>query len=243
MTGGSRGLGLAMAEALGEMGARVAITARGADELQDAVTHLRSRGIVAESFVNDLSRFETIKPTVARVIEQFGAIDILINNAGAAWGASMEEHPLDKWQKLVDLNLTGTFCITQEVGVRTMIPRQYGRIVNIASVAGLKGAHPDVLRAMAYHTTKGGLVNFTRALAAEWGRHHIVVNSICPGFIATKMSRGTLEHIGERVKKNSPLQQIGIEQDLQGLVVLLCGEGARHLTGQIIAVDGGSSVI
>jgi gluconate 5-dehydrogenase len=155
----------------------------------------------------------------------------------------MEEHPLEAWQKVVDLNLTGTFRVTQEVGKRCMIPRQYGRIVNIASVAGLQGAHPQLMRAIAYQTTKGGLVNFTRALAAEWGQYGIVVNAICPGFIVTQMSRGILDRIADRVKANSPLRQLGLEQDLQGLVVLLAGGGARHITGQIIAVDGGASVI
>jgi len=243
ITGGSRGLGLAMAEALGEMGAKVAITARKSNELEEAIEHLRGRGLTAESFVNDLAKFDTIGPMVAGVIEKLGPIDILINNAGATWGAPMEEHPIEAWQKVVDLNLTGTFRVTQEVGVRSMIPRQYGRVVNIASVAGLQGAHPAVMRAIAYQTTKGGLVNFTRALAAEWGQHHIVVNAICPGFIVTQMSRGILEKISERVKKNTPLQQLGLEQDLQGLVVMLSSEAARHITGQIIAVDGGSSVI
>jgi NAD(P)-dependent dehydrogenase (short-subunit alcohol dehydrogenase family) len=243
ITGGSRGLGLAMAEALGDLGARIAITARKQAELDAAVAQLRARGITVESFVNDLSRFDTIGPTVGAIIEKLGPIDILINNAGTTWGATMEEHPLEAWQKVVDLNLTGTFRITQEVGVRSMIPRQYGRIVNIASIAGLQGAPPQVLRAIAYQTTKGGLVNFTRALAAEWGQHHIVVNAICPGFIVTQMSRGVLEKIGERVTKSTPLQQLGLEQDLQGLVALLSGEGARHITGQIIAVDGGATII
>jgi len=243
ITGGSRGLGLAMAEALGDMGAKIAITARKPDELESAVEQLRKRGIEAQSFVNNLAKFETLGPMVGSVIQKLGPIDILINNAGTTWGAAMEDHPLEGWQKVVDLNLTGTFRITQEVGVRSMIPRQYGRIVNIASIAGLKGAHPEVMRAIAYQTTKGGLVNFTRALAAEWGRHHIVVNAICPGFIVTQMSRGLLSKIEERVKANTPLHQMGLEQDMQGLVVLLAGEGARHITGQIIAVDGGSSVV
>jgi gluconate 5-dehydrogenase len=243
ITGGSRGLGLAMAEALGDMGAKIAITARKATELDEAIQHLRARGITAESFVNNLSEFDTIAPMVSAVIEKLGPIDILINNAGTTWGAAMEEHPLEAWQKVVDLNLTGTFRVTQEVGARSMIPRRYGRIVNIASVAGLQGAHPEVLRAIAYQTTKGGLVNFTRALAAEWGRHHIVVNAICPGFIVTQMSRGILEKIADRVKANSPLRQLGLEQDMQGIVVMLASEAARHITGQIIAVDGGSSIV
>jgi NAD(P)-dependent dehydrogenase (short-subunit alcohol dehydrogenase family) len=243
ITGGSRGLGLAMAEALGDMGAKIAITARKTTELDEAVQHLRARGITAESFVNNLSEFDTIGPMVGAVIEKLGPIDILINNAGTTWGAAMEEHPLEAWQKVVDLNLTGTFRVTQEVGARSMIPRKYGRIVNIASVAGLQGAHPEVLRAIAYQTTKGGLVNFTRALAAEWGRHRIVVNAICPGFIVTQMSRGILEKIADRVKANSPLRQLGLEQDMQGIVVMLASEAARHITGQIIAVDGGSSIV
>jgi NAD(P)-dependent dehydrogenase (short-subunit alcohol dehydrogenase family) len=243
ITGGSRGLGLAMAEALGDMGAKIAITARKGDELEAAVAQLRARGLTAESFVNDLAKTDTVGPMVEAVVEKLGPIDVLINNAGATWGAAMEEHPLEAWQKLIDLNLTGTFRVTQEVGKRCMIPRHYGRVVNIASVAGLQGAHPQVMRAIAYQTTKGGLVNFTRALAAEWGQYGIVVNAICPGFIVTQMSRGILDRIGERVKANSPLKQIGIEQDLQGLVVLLSGAGARHITGQIIAVDGGASVI
>lgn len=243
VTGGSRGLGLAMAEALGDMGAKVAITARKADELESAVAQLRARGIQAESFVNDLAQPDTIEPMVEAVIGKLGPIDILINNAGTAWGAPMEEHPLDAWQKVVDLNLTGTFRVTQEVGKRCMIPRKYGRIVNIASVAGLQGAHPEVFRAIAYQTTKGGVVNFTRALAAEWGRHHIVVNAICPGFIVTKMSRATLDKIAPLVKQSTPLRQLGEERDMQGLVVMLSSAAARHITGQIIAVDGGSSIV
>jgi gluconate 5-dehydrogenase len=243
ITGGSRGLGLAMAEALGDMGAKVAITARKSDELETAVAQLRARGLTAASFVNDLAQTDTVGPMIEAVVDTLGPVDILINNAGATWGAAMEEHPLEAWQKVVDLNLTGTFRVTQEVGKRCMIPRQYGRIVNIASVAGLQGAHPQLMRAIAYQTTKGGLVNFTRALAAEWGQYGIVVNAICPGFIVTQMSRGILDRIADRVKANSPLRQLGLEQDLQGLVVLLAGGGARHITGQIIAVDGGASVI
>jgi gluconate 5-dehydrogenase len=155
----------------------------------------------------------------------------------------LEEHPLEAWQKVVDLNMNGTFRITQELGERSMIPRQYGRIVNIASVAGLQGARPELMRAIAYQTTKGGLVNFTRGHAAEWGMHHIVVNAICPGFIVTRMSRGILDKISDRVKQSSPLGQLGVEQDMQGLAVMLSSAAARHITGQIIVVDGGANII
>jgi gluconate 5-dehydrogenase len=244
VTGGSRGLGLAMAGALGEMGARVVISARKPDELDAAVASLKSRGVTAVRVTGDLSRAEAVVPFVDAVAEAAGGpIDILVNNAGASWGAPAEEYPLDGWNKVMGLNLTGVFLLTQQVGARWMIPRKQGRIVNIASVAGLKGALPDQMRAIAYHTSKGGLVNFTRALAGEWGQFGITVNAICPGFIPSKMSQGLLDKIGPRVIAETPLRQLGDPADLEGLVVLLASGASRHITGQIIAVDGGASVV
>jgi NAD(P)-dependent dehydrogenase (short-subunit alcohol dehydrogenase family) len=244
VTGGSRGLGLAMAGALGEMGAKVVIAARKVDELDAAVASLKTRGVTAVRVVGDLSRAENVAPFVDAVAAAAGApIDILVNNAGASWGAPAEEYPLEGWNKVMGLNLTGIFLLTQQVGVRWMIPRRQGRIVNIASVAGLKGALPEQMRAIAYHTSKGGLVNFTRALAGEWGQYGITVNAICPGFIPSKMSQGLLEKIGPRVIAETPLRQLGDPADLEGLVVLLSSGAARHISGQIIAVDGGASVV
>jgi NAD(P)-dependent dehydrogenase (short-subunit alcohol dehydrogenase family) len=244
VTGGSRGLGLAMAGALGEMGAKIVISARKPDELDAAVESLKTRGVTAVRVVGDLSRAENVNPFVDAVAAAAGApIDILVNNAGATWGAPAEEYPLEGWNKVMGLNLTGIFLLTQQVGVRWMIPRKRGRIVNIASVAGLKGALPEQMRAIAYHTSKGGLVNFTRALAGEWGQFGITVNAICPGFIPSKMSQGLLDKIGPRVIAETPLRQLGEPADLEGLVVLLASGAARHITGQIIAVDGGASVV
>ena len=244
VTGGSRGLGLAMAGALGEMGAKVVISARKSDELDAAVASLETRGVNAVRVVGDLSRAENMNPFVDAVAAAAGApIDILVNNAGASWGAPAEEYPLEGWNKVMGLNLTGVFLLTQQVGARWMIPRKQGRIVNIASVAGLKGALPEQMRAIAYHTSKGGLVNFTRALAGEWGQFGITVNAICPGFIPSKMSQGLLDKIGPRVIAETPLRQLGEPADLEGLVVLLASGAARHITGQIIAVDGGASVV
>jgi gluconate 5-dehydrogenase len=177
------------------------------------------------------------------VIAARGPIGILVNNAGTTWGAPAESHPLDKWRAVVDVNLTGTWVVTQEVAARCMIPRRYGRIINIASIAGLQGSRPSTLRAAAYHASKGGLVNLTRALAGEWGRYGIVVNAICPGFIPTKMSRGVLETIGAKVVEDTPLGRLGTEDDLKGITVLLASEAARHITGQVIAVDGGASAV
>ena len=244
VTGGSRGLGFAMAGALGEMGAKVVISARKIDELDAAVASLKERGVNAARVVGDLSRAENVSPFVDAVAAAAGApIDILVNNAGATWGAPAEEYPLEGWNKVMGLNLTGVFLLTQQVGARWMIPRKQGRIVNIASVAGLKGALPEQMRAIAYHTSKGGLVNFTRALAGEWGQFGISVNAICPGFIPSKMSQGLLDKIGPRVIAETPLRQLGDPADLEGLVVLLASGAARHITGQIIAVDGGASVV
>src|SRR6266852_9935483 len=199
VTGGSRGLGLQIAEALGEMGAKLALTARKKDELSEAVPHLGKQKMEAFSFVCDLGKREAIPPIVDEILKKFGRIDILVNNAGATWGAPAEDHPLEAWQKLVTLNLTGTFLVTQAAGKRSMIPNRYGRIINVASIAGLRGNPVGMLKTLGYNTTKGGLVNFTRALAAEWGEHNITVNAIAPGFFPSKMTRASLEKIRDKI--------------------------------------------
>jgi gluconate 5-dehydrogenase len=243
VTGGSRGLGLQMAQALGEMGARIAITARKKDELEEAVSRLSTQGISATAYVCDLGKRETISPVAEQILAEFRKIDILVNNAGATWGAPAEDHPLEAWDKLVNVNLTGAFVLTQIVGKRSMIPAKWGRVINIASIAGLMGQDKRIVRTLAYNTTKGGLVNFTRALAAEWGEYGITVNAICPGFFPSKMTRGTLEAAGALIREWTPTGRLGNDEDLKGLVVLLASEASRHITGQAIAVDGGATVI
>jgi gluconate 5-dehydrogenase len=243
VTGGSRGLGLQIAEALGEMGARVAISARKRDELDEALRHLRARKIECEAWTCDMSRRETIMPVADEVLKKFGRVDILVNNAGATWGAPAEEHPLEAWDKLVNLNLTAVFVLTQHIGSKSMIPARWGRIVNIASIAGLMGQDPRIVRTIAYNATKGGLVNFTRALAAEWGQYGITVNAICPGFFPSKMTKATLGTTGDLIRDWTPTKRLGNDEDLKGLAVLLASEASRHITGQAIAVDGGATVI
>jgi len=242
VTGGSRGLGLQIAEALGEMGAKLAISARKPDELEEAREHLAKQRIEALPLACDISRPEAIEPMVSKLLERHGKVDVLVNNAGATWGAPAEDHPLEAWQKLVNLNLTGTFLVTQAVGKRSMIPNRYGRIINVASIAGLRGNPVDMLETLGYNTTKGGLVNFTRALAAEWGEHGITVNAIAPGFFPSKMTQASLEKLGEKIVARTPLRRLGDAEDLKGLVVLLASDASRHISGQIIAVDGGASV-
>jgi gluconate 5-dehydrogenase len=243
VTGGSRGLGLQMAEALGEMGAKVAITARKKDELDEAVSRLKKNGIDAVSYVCDMGKRESIPPAAEEMLKRFEKIDILVNNAGATWGAPAEDHTLEAWDKLMNLNLTGVFVLTQIIGKRSMIPAKWGRVINIASIAGLMGQDKRIVRTLAYNTTKGGLVNFTRALAAEWGEHGITVNAICPGFFPSKMTRATIDTTGELIRDGTPTKRLGNDEDLKGLVVLLASEASRHITGQAIAVDGGATVI
>jgi gluconate 5-dehydrogenase len=242
VTGGSRGLGLQIAEALGEMGCKVALTARKADELAQARTHLEAMGIEVLTIVNDLTDTAQIPAMVEQVVKRFGTIDILVNNAGATWGAPAEEYPDAAWHKVMDLNVNALFFVAREVARRCMIPQQSGKIINIASVAGLRGSATNV-STIAYHTSKGAVVNFTRALASEWGKYNINVNAICPGFFPSKMSAGLLGQIGETVIARAPLHRIGGDADLKGAAVFLASEASRHITGQNLAVDGGMSIV
>jgi gluconate 5-dehydrogenase len=239
VTGGSRGLGLQMAEALGEMGARVGITARKQAELDEAVKHLAGKGIEAAAFACDLGKLDGIPALVDRVLARFGTVDVLINNAGTTWGAPAEDHPAEAWRKVMSLNIDAMFLLSQQIGKRCMIPRRSGKIVNVASVAGLAG-NPPGMQTLAYNTSKGAAVNFTRALAAEWGRHNINVNAICPGFFPTRMANGILSVIGDAVVAMTPLGRLGGDEDLKGAVVFLASEASRHVTGQFLAVDGGA---
>ena len=243
VTGGSRGLGLQIAEALGEMGAKVALTARKKNELDEAVAHLGKMGIEAHAWVCDVGKRETIPGVFDSVLGKFGRLDVLVNNAGAVWGAPAEDHPLEAWDKLVALNLVGGFVMAQQAAKKAMIPAKWGRIVNIASVAGLFASDPAVVRTVSYNATKHGVVGMTKQLAAEWGEHGITVNAICPGFFPSKMTRATLDTTGEMVRKVTPTRRLGGPEDLKGLAVLLASEAGRHITGQAIAVDGGASLV
>ncbi len=244
VTGGSRGLGLQMAEALGEMGARVALTARKKDELDAAVKHLAGLGVKAVAIVCDMSDAASIAPAVQQAIAELGDIDILVNNAGTTWGAATVDHPLDAWRKVIDLNLTAMFLTSQEVGKRCMVPRRSGKVINIASILGLVGGgEPNRPATIAYNTSKGGVVNFTRSLAAEWAQFNINVNAIAPGFFPTKMTKGILALVGDEVAQKAPLKRVGGPEDLKGITALFASDACAFITGQIVAVDGGVTCI
>ena len=243
VTGGSRGLGLQMARALGEAGARVMLSARKADELESAVAELQSAGIDARWIAADCAVEADIHRLVDETLQRLGDIDILVNNAGAAWGAPAEDHPVDAWDKVMNLNIRGYFILSQRVAKKSMIARRSGRIVNLASIAGL-GGNPPEMHTIAYNTSKGAVINFTRALAAEWGRHNITVNAVCPGFFPSKMTRGTLREMGEdKLAAHAPLGRLGDDEDLKGITLLYASDAGKHITGQWLAVDGGVSVV
>ena len=243
ITGGSRGLGLQMAHALGEAGARVMLSARKADELEQAVAELQAAGIDARWIAADCSKEEDTRRLADETLERMGAIDILVNNAGASWGAAAEEHPVAAWDKVMNLNVRGYFILSQQVARGWMIPQRRGRIVNVASIAGLNG-NPPGMKTIAYNTSKTAVIGFTRTLAAEWGHHGITVNAICPGFFRTKMAEVLIDQLGEdKMKAGVPLGRLGDDEDLKGITLLYASEAGKHITGQWLAVDGGVSVV
>jgi gluconate 5-dehydrogenase len=243
VTGGSRGLGLQMAHALGEAGARLVLSSRKEEDLAEAATELKAAGIEASYIAADLSKEEQIRQAADEAIRRLGHIDILVNNAGAAWGSPAEDHPVEAWDKVMNLNIRGYFILSQHVAKHSMIARRYGRILNVASIAGL-GGNPPEMQTVAYNTSKGAVINFTRALGAEWGKYNITVNAICPGFFPSKMTMGTLKALGEeKLAAHAPLRRLGDDEDLKGLTLLYASDAGKHITGQWLAVDGGVSVV
>jgi gluconate 5-dehydrogenase len=242
VTGGSRGLGLQIAEALGEYGARIAISARKQDELDSAVAHLAGLGIASKAYQCDLGKPDGPKNLADAVLAD-GPVDILVNNAGASWGAAATDITPEAWARVMNLNINHLFFLTQDIARRSMIPAGGGKILNISSVAGLQGHHHSMVGTIAYHASKGAVVNFTRALAAEWGQHNITVNSIAPGYFPSRMTAGTLEKHESQLIARSPLGKLGGPDDLKGAALLFCSAASGHITGQILAIDGGSTVI
>ena len=243
VTGGSRGLGLQMAHALGEAGARIMLSSRKATDLEESVAELQKAGIDARWIAADCAIEADIHRLADETLERMGDIDILVNNAGAAWGAPAEDHPLEAWDKVMNLNVRGYFLLSQRIAKKSMIGRKSGRIINLASIAGL-GGNPPEMQTIAYNTSKGAVVNFTRALACEWGKYGITVNAICPGFFPSKMTRGTLENLGvDKLIANAPLRRLGDDEDLKGITLLYASDAGKHITGQWLAVDGGVSVV
>jgi len=238
VTGGSRGLGLAMARALGAAGARVVIAARRGEWLDRAAAALATAGIEARAYVCDVAVPEQCDRLIRDTLADLGRLDILVNNAGASWGAPFEEMPLDRWRRVLDTNVTGSMLVTR-AALPAMKARRYGKIINITSVMGLVGFAPEIVEAAGYSASKGALVALTRDLAVKYGRFGICVNAIAPGFIPTRMSEGVLERSGERIVAATPLGRVGRPDDVTGAVVFLASRASDYVTGQVLAVDGG----
>jgi NAD(P)-dependent dehydrogenase (short-subunit alcohol dehydrogenase family) len=243
ITGGSRGLGLQMAHAMGEAGARVVIGSRKALDLEGAVRELNNAGIDAAYIAADCSIESEARRVAHEAHAHLGEIDILVNNAGAGWGEAAEDHSIDGWDKVMNLNIRSYFVLSQEVARLSMIPRRRGHIINISSIAGLKGNPPE-MQTLAYNTSKSAVIGFTQTLAGEWGRFNINVNAICPGFFKTKLADVMIATLGEdRLAAAAPLHRIGDDEDLKGVTLLLASNAGKHITGQSIAVDGGVSAV
>ena len=240
VTGGSRGLGEEMAEGLGEAGAALMICARREQWLGPTTARFKRLGFRIEGMAADVSNPADVQAVVDHTMSAYGRIDILVNNAGVSWGAQPEEMPLDKWQKVIDVNLTGAFLFAQTAG-REMLKCNYGRIINVASIAGLHAA-VDGPHYAAYAASKAGLIGLTRELAASWGRRNIRVNAIAPGFFRSRLADPVLPLAEPSLKATCPIPRIGAEGELKGVCVFLASDASNYITGQTIVVDGGRTI-
>ncbi len=239
VTGGSTGLGRQMAEGLAEMGASVVLCARKKERCEQAAAELEALGVKTLALGCDVRNADDIQKVIDSTLTAFGKIDILINNAGASWGAPVEEMKLEHWNKVIETNLTGTFLFSQAAG-KVMIPQRRGKIINIASVAGLRGSPPQ-FQAIGYQASKGGVIIFTKDLACKWAMHNIHVNAIAPGWFPTNMSGVIIERNREMLRQRIPLGRFGNDSDLKGAAVFLASAASDYVTGQVLAVDGGQT--
>ena len=239
ITGGSVGLGRQMADGLAEMGATLVLCARKKERCEQAATELQAAGVKVLALSCDVKDPPSIQKVADATLEKFGRIDILINNAGTSWGAPVETMTLEQWNKVIDTNLTGTFLFSQTVG-RAMIAQRRGKIINIASVAGLRGSSPK-FSAIGYSSSKGGVIIFTKDLACKWGMHNIQVNAIAPGWFPTDMSEKVIERNKESLLAGIPLGRFGGPQDLKGAAIFLASSASDYVTGHTLVVDGGQS--
>ena len=242
ITGGSRGLGEEMAEGLAEAGASLMLLARREQWLGPTVDAMRKRGFRCEGALCDVSKPAEVQAVVRKTIATYGQIDILVNNAGVTWGAPAEDMPFDKWQSVLDVNLTGAFLFAQACG-REMIRRRYGRIVNVASVAGLIGSMPEGIHYAGYAASKAGLLGLTRELAAQWAPHNIRVNAIAPGFFPSRMTGKVLAAAQPYIESGIPMGRVGNPGELKGVAVFLASAASGYITGQTIVVDGGATIV
>ena len=240
VTGGSRGLGQEMAEGLAEAGAALMLCARRDEWLTPTVKEFRARGLAVEGMLCDVSKAADVQATVDATVSRFGKVDVLLNNAGVTWAAEPEDMPLEKWQKVIDINLTGAFLFAQAAG-RDMLKRQWGRIINTASISGMH-ASVNGPHYAPYAATKAGLIGLTRELAVSWARKGIRVNAIAPGFFHSRLADGAIAMNEAAIKASSPIPRVGDIGELKGVAVFLASDASNYITGQTIVVDGGRTI-
>ncbi|SES94075.1 gluconate 5-dehydrogenase [Salinibacillus kushneri] len=240
VTGGGRGLGRQIALAYADAGAKVVICSRKVENCEVTAKEIEKIGGEVLALPCDVKEPDQVQNVVGQTIEKFGKIDILVNNSGASWGAPVLEMPLDAWYKVMNVNVTGTFLMSQAVG-KYMVEQESGKIINLSSIAGLRGVDPRVMDAVGYNASKGAIITMTKDLAAKWGPYNVHVNCIAPGFIPTKMSKGVLEKGGGVVSELTPLRRLGKEEEIQGIALFLASQASSYITGETISIDGGMS--
>jgi gluconate 5-dehydrogenase len=238
VTGGSRGLGLEIAVALAEAGARVALVARRAQFFEEAKAALPE----ALQLLGNVALEADVRRVVAETTAALGAPTVLVNAAGISWGAPAMEMPIEKVHEVLAVNVGGAFLCAKHVAP-AMRQRGWGKIINIASIAGLKGTPAEVMDAVGYSASKGGLIALTRDLAAKWGPHGIRVNAIAPGFFLTRMSEKVIARSHEYIQQVAPLGRIGSPGELAGAALYLASPASDYVTGITLPVDGGLSAV
>ncbi len=239
VTGGGRGLGAQIAEGFAEAGANVVVCSRKLDACTEVAEKLKGLGVETLALACDITKQADVKMVVDETVKRFGTIDILVNNSGATWGAPVVDMPIEAWQKVINVNVTGTFLMSQEAG-KIMIDKGGGKIINIASVAGLGGTDPRFMDTIGYNTSKGAVITFTKDLAVKWGQYNINVNAIAPGFFPTKMSTVLMERGRDRILEKTPLKRFGTDEDLKGVALFLASKASDYVTGDVVVVDGGT---
>lgn len=240
VTGCSTGLGVQMARALASQGCNIVPIARRLEKLQEVAAQLTADfGVEALPIRCDITSTEMVNDTVAQVMAHFGRLDILINNAGTGAVAPAQDITDEQFANEMNIDLFGSFKVARAVAKQAMIPAGYGRIINIASMYGLVGN--KIAPASPYHAAKGGVVNLTRALAAEWGKHGITVNTICPGYFVTPLTKETLdsEWFQQYAQGAIPMERYGVEGELDTAAIFLASPASSYVTGVALPVDGG----
>jgi NAD(P)-dependent dehydrogenase (short-subunit alcohol dehydrogenase family) len=242
VTGSSAGLGAQMAIALAEAGANIVIAARKIDRCNEMCEKLGYTEVKTFAVACDVSNIEECRDLVDAAVKEFGTLDILVNNAGTSWVADSLAFPMDKWQKVMNLNVKGTFQLSA-LAANIMKAQGRGKIINISSIGGFRGDYPELANSTAYSASKGAVLTMTKDLAVKWAKYNINVNAICPGWFPTGMNDRHLANLSDKLIPRIPLGRFGGEEDLKGLVVFFSSSASDFITGQYIVVDGGQTAL